>query len=238
MSRRKLSLIVLAGVLLIPALALTQDVRQGPSQVKRRGGADPVEQMQKRVLMDVKRRLAATNDEWKALAPKIEKVILAQRDLAGPPDRPGGPGVGQRPGGPDGREGIGGPPGRGRPGGFGRRNGPDGPGGPGGPDAGGRPDGMDRPDGPGGPDHVGGPLDRQEGKEQAPPESKVFQARRELRNSVDAKDASAESIAAKLAAYRQARDAAREALTSAQKDLKAAVSPKQEAILVVMSLLD
>ena len=66
----------------------------------------------------------------------------------------------------------------------------------------------------------------------------MTQAQQDLRMSVERKDTSAESIAAKLTAYRQARDKVREELLAAQKDLKSAVTPRQEAILVIMGLLD
>jgi len=82
-----------------------------------RGNFDP-EQMRQRFMQGYKDALGATDDEWKVLQPKLEKVMSAQRDA-----RSGGMGF---PGGFGGRGGPGGGPG-GAPGG-----GPGGQGGPGG----------------------------------------------------------------------------------------------------------
>ncbi len=52
------------------------------------------------------------------------------------------------------------------------------------------------------------------------------------------RDATAEEINAKLTAYREARDKARQTLAAAQKDLKDVLSQRQEAVLVSMGMLD
>jgi hypothetical protein len=63
-------------------------------------------------------------------------------------------------------------------------------------------------------------------------------ASRELRDTLENKDATAEQIQAKLKAYREARDEARAKLAAAQKDLKEVLTQRQEAVLVSMGMLD
>lgn len=63
-------------------------------------------------------------------------------------------------------------------------------------------------------------------------------ASRELRDVLENKDSTADQIKAKLTAYREARDKAREALASAQKDLKEVLTQRQEAVLVNFGMLD
>lgn len=196
MSRRTPLLIVLAGVLWVPSLAQSQENRQaredrqGRAQARRRGGFDPAE-MRNRMMNDLKEQLGASDDEWKTLVPKIEKVMTVQREL---------------------QVGVGGPGGWGPPGG---------PGGPGGPDV---------SDGPGRRERDGDMGNWSEGK--------VAQARRELRRVVESRGASAAEISAKLAAYRKARQAARAELENARKDLVDATTPQQEAVLVIVGLLE
>src|SRR5437867_3676371 len=43
------------------------------------GGFDPA-QMRQRMMDALKQQLGATDDEWKAIQPKVEKVMEAQRD--------------------------------------------------------------------------------------------------------------------------------------------------------------
>jgi Spy/CpxP family protein refolding chaperone len=69
-------------------------------------------------------------------------------------------------------------------------------------------------------------------------QSAVEQASKELRDVLDNKDAKPEEINAKLTAYREARNKARETLASAQKDLKDVLSARQEAVLVSSGMLD
>jgi hypothetical protein len=73
--------IALAGVLLIPALALTQEAppREGRGP---RGGGDRA-QMRERMLDNIKEQMGVNEEQWKALAPKVEKVMTLQRDLRG-----------------------------------------------------------------------------------------------------------------------------------------------------------
>ena len=68
--------------------------------------------------------------------------------------------------------------------------------------------------------------------------SPVELAQRELQQVLDNKDATPDQIAAKLKALREAREKAHEELVSAQKDLKEVLTPRQEAVLVNMSMLD
>jgi len=86
---RVLGLLVLGCALMAPSVARAQDNNnQG-----RRGNFDPA-QMRERFMNNIKEQLKATDDEWKVLQPKIEKVMTAQRDARG-----GFGGFGRRPGG-------------------------------------------------------------------------------------------------------------------------------------------
>ncbi len=79
--------------------------RSDPQDGQRRGGGrfDPA-QFRQRMLDRMKEQLGASDDEFKALAPKIEKVFQLQRDSSafggmgrragGGPGGPGGPGLG------------------------------------------------------------------------------------------------------------------------------------------------
>ncbi|MEW6254113.1 MAG: hypothetical protein AB1716_25980, partial [Planctomycetota bacterium] len=71
---------VLAGLLLIPALAVTQDAQPGQDQGRRRG--DPG-QMRERMLNNIKEQMAVDEAQWKELAPKVEKVMTLQREARG-----------------------------------------------------------------------------------------------------------------------------------------------------------
>jgi hypothetical protein len=68
--------------------------------------------------------------------------------------------------------------------------------------------------------------------------SALAKATAELRSTLDDKAASADDIGKKLAAVRAAREQAREELVKAQKDLQALLTSRQEASLVLMSVLD
>lgn len=84
----------------------------------------------------------------------------------------------------------------------------------------------------------GARADNRRGPRGGEGESKVAQAQRELRAAVTDKSTPDEEITRKLAALREARAKARAALEEAQKELKSAVTPRQEATLVMMNLLD
>lgn len=68
--------------------------------------------------------------------------------------------------------------------------------------------------------------------------SAAEQASRDLRETLENKDASAEQIAEKLKAVREARAKAKAELEAAQKDLQSVVTPRQEAVLVSAGTLE
>ncbi len=93
MSRRTLLLIAAgSALLLIPTLALTQDVSPG------RGGRG---QGRERTLNNIKEQMGVSEDQWNALAPKVQKILELQRDLRPAMGRSGGPGGAGGPGGGD-----------------------------------------------------------------------------------------------------------------------------------------
>ena len=154
--------------------------QQGGQQGGRgqRGNFDPAA-FQQQMMDRMKTDLKATDDEWKVIQPKLEKVMTAQRDS---------------------RTGWGG--GRGGRGG-----------GPGGPGGGGNTD----------PNAPASPLQTASG---------------ELRATLEKEGSTPEEIAAKLTAYRDARDKARANLEAARKDLKEVLTPRQEAALVLQGTLE
>lgn len=182
MVRRMSLLIVGVATLALCSFVMAQEQggRRGDRGGQDRGGRnfDPA-QMRERMMNRMKEEMGATDDEWKVLVPKLEKVMAAQRETRG------GFGFG----------------------GFGGRGGPGG-------DRGGDRAASDQP------------------------VSKVQQAQRDLRTVLDNKDASADEISKKLAAFREARDKARAELQAAQKALKEVVTQRQEAQLVMNGLLD
>lgn len=193
MLNRKWLIAVPVGALVMFSLALAQDPGRGgqgggpgagpaggPGGGPGPGGFDPA-QWRERMNKMMQEQLGASDEEWKVLSPKIEKVQTAQRDSFG--------GFGMM--------------------GFGRRGGPGGPpGGPGGPGAGNQ------------------------------PQSKIAQAQTDLRSMLDKKDAGAPEIASKLTAYREAREKARKEVQESQKILKDLVTQRQEAVLVLMGVLE
>ena len=70
------------------------------------------------------------------------------------------------------------------------------------------------------------------------PSSPVQTASRDLRTALENKSATSEEITTKLTALREARDKARAELQTAQKDLKEVLTPRQEAVLVSMGMLE
>ncbi|MEP0841816.1 MAG: hypothetical protein HRF43_03795, partial [Phycisphaerae bacterium] len=67
------------GALLTYSLAQAQDQPGGRGG---RGNFDPA-QMRQRMMDNIKEELAASDDEWKVLQPKVEKVLDAQRETRG-----------------------------------------------------------------------------------------------------------------------------------------------------------
>lgn len=205
---------ICAGILgstlmLLTSAALAQE--QPPGGPGGPGGGPPdFAQMREQMLNRLKDQMGATDDEWKALQPLIEKVQQLQRQTGGR----GGPGMF-------------GPGGSGRPRGQGRppQGGPEG-----GPDAqGGPPQGG--PGGPGGPPNFGpgGP---------GGPSSEVQQKQSNLRDTLQNKDAPADEVNAKLAALREARAKAKSDLIKAQEDLKQVLRVRQEAVLVAFGIIE
>ncbi len=146
-----------------------------------------MEEFKKQADKQLQESLGATDEEFKALQPKIEKVQKLQRDQRG------GFGGFAMPGG-----------GRGR---------------------GGR-DGATPP-----PADATPPAD-------APQLSEVQKAKKALSDAIKNKDAKAEDVKKALADYRAAKTKAKEELTKAQKELQEVVTPKQEAVLVDMNILE
>ena len=76
------------------------------------------------------------------------------------------------------------------------------------------------------------------GNQQATADNPVAKAMQDLRETLDNKDASADDIAKKLTALRDARDKSHTELAAAQKDLKEVLTQRQEAVLVMMGQLE
>lgn len=127
----------------------------------------------------VKTALGTTDEEWKVLQPKVEKVQTLARQARG--------GMGM----------MGGRMGRGGPGGRGGDT----------------------------------------AAENAPTTDMEKKAA-DLQKVIQNKEAKPDEIASALKAYRAARVTAREELVKAQKDLQELVTPRQEAVLVSMGLLE
>jgi len=87
--------------------------------------------------------------------------------------------------------------------------------------------------GRGGPGGQGGP-----GAEANANPSPVQQSLQDLRKTLENKDASADDIKAKLEAVRQAKAKAHDELTKAQQDLRSVLTQRQEAVLVMMGILE
>jgi len=76
---RRISLLAI-GVCALALLSYAQAQDQGGRRDDRGGrGFDPA-QFRERMMNRMKEEMGSTDDEWKVLAPKIEKVVTAQRD--------------------------------------------------------------------------------------------------------------------------------------------------------------
>jgi hypothetical protein len=73
-------------------------VMLAPSFTRAQQQFDPA-QFRERMMNNIKERLGASDDEWKVISPKVEKVMTAQRDARGGGGGFGGPGGGGRRGG-------------------------------------------------------------------------------------------------------------------------------------------
>src|SRR5436190_17070221 len=94
---------LLAGIAIVPAVSVhaQQQDQQGGRRGGRGGNFDPAQARQ--MMMDrLKEQLGASDDEWKVLQPKVEKVMDSRRDA-----QTGGGGLGFL-GGGGGRGGAGG----------------------------------------------------------------------------------------------------------------------------------
>jgi len=181
---RRIWIPIVMSALLAPAWVNAQDQQQGQQGQERgerggdrggdRRGGDAAE-FRQRMEERLREQLGTTEEEWKVLQPKLEKVMTARRDTMG-----GGFGFG----------------------GFGGR-------------------------GPRGDDN-----------NSSQQRSAVQTASAELRTTLENKDAAPEEINAKLKALRDAREKARADLAAAQKDLKEIITPRQEAVLVTMGMLE
>lgn len=183
MIRRMILPVFVAALIASPIVVKAQDAQpqQPPAESGNRDRGDrnrgdrgnwDAAAMRERMNTFMKERLAASDDEFKVIQPKLEKVFELQRDARG------------------GRM-------------FGGRGGP-----------GGR------------------------GDSEQQPQSAAQQASNDLDELLQNKDASAEDIAKKLEALRDARAKAKKELTGAQKDLKEILTQRQEAILVQMGMLE
>jgi len=186
--------------------------RQGPGQ------------FEQRMMDQLQGQLGMTDDQFQTAAPLIGEIMQLRRAVNGP-----GP--------------IGGPGGRGGPNGM-RRGGFAGPPGrDGGPDGGG-PNGR----GPGGgppPQRQGqgGPLRQAQGGATTQPAGAslgrdVQQKLDDLRQSLRDKSTNPDEIKTKLDAYRAAKSAAGDELSKARDQLKQNLTPRQEAVLVAMGVLE
>lgn len=205
------ALLVLAAP---PSMAQDQPGGGGPGPDGQ--GPPGPNQMRQRFEQQLKQQLGATDAEWTALQPKIEAVQQQLRDLRPPPPfRPGGPpdGAGGGPGGPGDAQG-------------GPGNGPGAPA-----------DGQRPPGGPG--DAQGGPG---AGPGGPPPgdssASPVHQATRALLDAVNSPDSKPDEIKTALQALREARNKAKSDLGKAREELRPLVTPKQEALLVALGILE
>lgn len=139
------------------------------------GGFDPA-RMREMMSTRMKEALKVTDEEWKALGPKVEKVQTLSREITG-----------------GGMQMM-----------FRRRGG-------------------NQP-----------AADNADQQQQSP----LVKAQADLEATLAKENATADEIKAKLTAYREAREKAKQELAKAQAELRELVTPKQEAQLVLMSLLD
>jgi len=175
---------LLAVALLAAGVALAQDNQGGGQRGGgQRGGRFNMAQFRQRMMEDLKTQLAATDEEWKALEPLIDKAMTLSRETASGGMRMAVMGR------------------RGRPGG--------GQGGPGG-----------------------------EGAQGAQTMSATMTAATALQKTLDNKQAAPAEIKAKLTAFREAREKAKQELAKTRDSLRELVTPRQEAYLVLIGVLD
>jgi hypothetical protein len=178
-----------------------------------RGNFDP-EQMRQRMMEYIKESLGAGDKEWGAIQPALEEVMNLSRDVRG-----GGF--------------------------FGRRGGFFRPGGgppPGQQGAGPQPQGQQpqgqQPQGQQAQGQQPPPPGEQTPPPGEQPQSEVAKAAQELRATLDKKDATPEEIKDKVTALRNAREKAKKELETSKAALREMLTPRQEAQLVLMGILD
>ncbi len=222
MSKRFATLLL--AILLMPAISAFAQDNGGPGGPPNDngpggpGGPPDFSQMRQRMEAALKQRLGVTDDEWAVLSPKIQKVRQLQMQLR-PPRPDFGPGP---------------------------RNGP--PNGPPGADQNGNnnQDQASPPPPPGNPNDQsgppgGGPPDMNQQGPGGPPEmanSPVQKSLDHLNQLLHSTDASDSDIQAACDAVRKARATAKSDLAKAQDDLKSVVTPRQEAVLLAMGILE
>ena len=169
--------------LLLPTIALAQPAAGAapaapPAGGGMRAGAGPVDpaQFRQKQLDNIREKLGATDEEWNALSPKVEKVVDAKREAS--------TGAGMSFGSAVGRGAV-----------FRSTGGSD--------------------------------IGTVPGK-----------AMQELRASLEQKEASDDEIKKKLTAMREAREKARADLAAVQKELQQSCTPRQEATLVTLGILE
>jgi hypothetical protein len=159
----------------------------------------------------MKEQLGATDEQWKDIQPRLQKVMMLNRQVSAP-------GRGMMFGGP------GGYAGRRQPGGGRTR----------GQDTGQRTrEGTGRTRSQDTGERRRPATDRPQGQQTA-----VGKATAELREVLRDEEAKPEQIKAKLTALRTAREKAKKDLAAAQKDLKEKLNVKQEAFMVLSGFLN
>jgi hypothetical protein len=73
---------VIAILAMSAGSAFAQNQNNGQARGQGRGNFDPA-QMRERMMTRIKEQLGATDDEWKAIEPKVDKVMTAQRESRG-----------------------------------------------------------------------------------------------------------------------------------------------------------
>jgi hypothetical protein len=83
MQRLRLGFAMVIAILAMSAgSAFAQNQNNGQARGQGRGNFDPA-QMRERMMTRIKEQLGATDDEWKAIEPKVDKVMTAQRESRG-----------------------------------------------------------------------------------------------------------------------------------------------------------
>ncbi|MBV9658379.1 MAG: hypothetical protein JO295_09745 [Verrucomicrobia bacterium] len=202
---------VFAGALFLQtSLASAQTSAPAPADATANAnGGDPRAQFRQRMADQLKASLKATDDEWAIIQPLLEKVQTLQREVSGG----GGRMFGGGPGGPGGQGGQGG--GRRQQRGAGTDQGNTNAGG--------------NSNNPGG---GGGGWQRGMRGGGNTPEAQA------LRTSLESDSASPSDIKTQLQALRDARLKAAAQLEQARADLKKVLNMRQEALLVLMGVLD